>query len=71
MLHPQKWKHIYLINTSRGKVVKINGRHKRVGKLSDRTIRKFKLEGVKTEEYDFLTQEVNDKETETYTGKIN
>lgn len=54
-----------------GKVVKINGRHKRVGKLSDRTIRKFKLEGVKTEEYDFLTQEVNDKETETYTGKIN
>lgn len=53
-----------------GKVVKINGRHKRVGKLSDRTIRKFRLEGVKTSEYDFLCKDVDPNEIETYTGKL-
>lgn len=52
-----------------GNVVKINGEHKRVGKLSDRTIRKLRLEGVAKSRYDFLVKEVDDSEVETYTGK--
>ncbi len=52
-----------------GNVLKINGRHKRVGKLSDRTIRKFQLEGVAESRYDFLLKDVSDVEVETYTGK--
>jgi len=53
-----------------GNIVKIKGRHKRVGALSERTIRKFKLEGVSTKDYEFLTHDVNEDETETYSGEL-
>lgn len=52
-----------------GKIIKINGKHKRVGVLSERTIRKLQLEGVAKTRYDFLLNDVTDKEVETYTGK--
>lgn len=52
-----------------GNVTQIHGTHKRVGKLSERTIRKFQLEGVAQSRYDFLLKEVTDTEVETYTGK--
>ena len=52
-----------------GNVVKIHGTHKRVGKISERTIRKFQLEGVAKSRYDFLLTEPNKAEVETYTGK--
>lgn len=52
-----------------GNVVKIYGTHRRVGKLSERTIRKFQLEGVAKSRYDFLLEDVNRAEVETYTGK--
>jgi len=52
-----------------GNVKKIYGTHKRVGKLSERTIRKFQLEGVAKSRYDFLLKDVNETEVETYTGK--
>lgn len=52
-----------------GNVKKIHGTHKRVGKLSSRTIRKFQLEGVAQSRYDFLIKEVDDTEVETYTGR--
>ncbi len=51
-----------------GNVIKINGQHRRVGKLSERTIRKFQLEGVAQSRYDFLLRDVSQSETETYTG---
>lgn len=52
-----------------GNVVKINGQHKRVGKLSPRTITKFKLEGVAESRYHFLLDDPSDSEVETYTGE--
>jgi len=52
-----------------GNLLNIRGRHRRVGKLSDRTIRKLKLEGVATSRYDFLLKDVNDNEKEEYTGE--
>lgn len=52
-----------------GKLIKINGTHRRVGKLSNRTIRKFQLEGVAKSRYDFLLKDVDKTEVETYTGK--
>ena len=52
-----------------GNVIRINGTHRRVGKLSPRTVRKFQLEGVASSRYDFLTVDVNKAEVETYTGK--
>lgn len=52
-----------------GKLVKINGTHRRVGRLSNRTIRKFQLEGVAKSRYDFLLKDVDKTEVETYTGK--
>lgn len=52
-----------------GELVKINGTHRRVGKLSERTIRKFQLEGVAQSRYDFLLKDVDKTEVETYTGK--
>lgn len=52
-----------------GNVVKINGHHRRVGKISDRLLRKFQLEGVAQSRYDFLIKDVDPKEVETYTGK--
>jgi pilus assembly protein CpaF len=51
-----------------GNVLHIFGTHKRVGKLSPRTIRKFQLEGVAAPRYDFLVKDVSDTEVETYTG---
>lgn len=52
-----------------GEIIKINGKHKRVGKISDRTIRKLQLEGVAKSRYDFLLKDVDNTEVETYTGK--
>lgn len=52
-----------------GNVKTIYGEHKRVGKLSDRTVRRLQLEGVAKTRYDFLLKEVNQSEVETYTGK--
>ena len=52
-----------------GNVVKINGHHRRVGKLSDKLIRRLQLEGVAQSRYDFLLEDVNETEVETYTGK--
>lgn len=52
-----------------GNVKKIYGTHKRVGKLSERTIRKFQLEGVAKSRYDFMLSEPSKTEVETYTGK--
>jgi len=51
-----------------GKIIKINGTHKRVGKLSDATVRKFKLHGVNPDKYSFLLGDATDDEVETYTG---
>lgn len=52
-----------------GNVLKIHGEHKRVGKISDRLIRKFQLEGVSQSRYDFLLKEVDPNEVEEYTGE--
>lgn len=52
-----------------GNVKTIFGTHHRVGKLSERTIRKFQLEGVAASRYDFLVKDPSDTEVETYTGK--
>lgn len=52
-----------------GNVVKIHGHHKRVGKISDRLLRKFQIEGVAESRYDFLTKEISGSEVETYTGE--
>lgn len=52
-----------------GNVKTIYGEHKRVGKLSDRTVRRLQLEGVAKKRYEFLLNEVSDAEVETYTGK--
>lgn len=51
-----------------GHVVEIPGIHKRVGKLSQKTIDKLKLEGVQSSRFDFLVKEPNETEVETYTG---
>lgn len=53
-----------------GNVKNIVGRHKRVGKISDRMINKLKLEGVKSEMFEFLTKEPSEDEVETYTGEF-
>jgi pilus assembly protein CpaF len=52
-----------------GNVVAIHGKHKRVGKLSERTIEKLKLEGVSRSRFDFLLNDPSETEVETYTGK--
>lgn len=52
-----------------GTVKRIIGEHKRVGKISDKMIRKFDLEGVARSRYDFLTKDVSESEVETYTGE--
>lgn len=51
-----------------GNVKEIPGIHKRVGKLSDKTIEKLRIEGVQSSRFDFLTREPDDTEVETYTG---
>lgn len=50
-----------------GNIVEIRGRHKRVGKLQGRAVKKLRLEGVKPSDYDFIVRDVFD-EQETYTG---
>lgn len=52
-----------------GNVKKINGRHRRVGKLSDKTVEKLSLEGVNFSQYDFITKPVDEAEVESYTGE--
>lgn len=52
-----------------GNVINIIGEHKRVGKLSDRLIEKFKMEGVRKSQYDFLINDPSIDEVETYTGE--
>ena len=52
-----------------GNVVMINGHHRRVGKISERLIRRLQLEGVAESRYDFLLRDVDNSEVETYTGK--
>ena len=52
-----------------GNIINIHGEHKRVGKISDKLIKKFKLEGVAKSRYDFLLKDVDEKEVETYTGQ--
>lgn len=52
-----------------GRILKIHGTHKRVGKLSDSTIMKFQLEGVREESYIRFTTDPTEDEVETYTGK--
>lgn len=49
-------------------IVSITGTHKRVGKLSDASVKKFKLNGVDPDKYSFLLDDPNDYEVETYTG---
>lgn len=51
-----------------GNIVKIRGHHKRVGKMSDRLLRKLQLEGVAKSRYEFLLAEISKSEVETYTG---
>lgn len=52
-----------------GNVKKIHGKHKRVGRLSKKTIDKLRLEGVNASQYDFLDKDVYEGEEETYTGE--
>lgn len=52
-----------------GNIIEIHGTHRRVGKLSQRTIRKFQLEGVAQRRYDFLLSDPDKSEVEVYTGK--
>lgn len=52
-----------------GNLLKIHGTHRRIGKLSPRTIRKFQLEGVAKSRYDFILEDPTEVEVETYTGK--
>jgi len=52
-----------------GNIVDIPGIHKRVGKISKKTIDKLKLEGVKESRFAFLLDDPSDDEVETYTGK--
>lgn len=49
-----------------GNVKKIHGVHKRVGTLTERTIKKLRLEGVRSDRYDFLCKPVDPNEVETY-----
>lgn len=52
-----------------GNVKEIRGTHKRVGRLSDRAVRRMQLEGVSRSRYDFLIKDLDKTEVETYTGK--
>ena len=53
-----------------GRVLKINGWHVRVGKISEGIINKYLNFGVHRNEYAFLVGEPNDEEVETYSGMI-
>lgn len=52
-----------------GSIKAIRGTHKRVGKLSERAIRRMQLEGISKPRYEFLTKDPSSTEVETYTGK--
>ena len=52
-----------------GTVKKIYGKHKRVGKLSNISIEKFKKEAIDRRRYDFMTKEIDQRYIETYTGE--
>ena len=51
-----------------GRVIEIPGEHKRVGKLSKKTMDKLAMEGIPKKRFDFLLKEVDENEVETYTG---
>ena len=57
------------IYDSAGNIKEIPGTHKRVGKLSQRTIRKMRVEGIKDSRFEFLLKDPSDDEVETYTGE--
>lgn len=52
-----------------GVVIKIHGKHRRVGKLSDRTVGIMKERGVSTKRFDYLIKDLNEDEEEEYTGE--
>lgn len=52
-----------------GGIKSIPGVHKRVGKISEKTINKLRLEGVAESRFDFLIKDVDEDEVETYTGE--
>ena len=52
-----------------GTVKEIPGYHQRVGKISARTIEKFKRAGITESQYDFLLKDPSTNEKETYTGE--
>lgn len=52
-----------------GKVKEIPGHHVRVGKLSDRTINKLRIEGVAMSRVDFMLEDPKPSEREEYTGE--
>lgn len=54
---------------AQGNVKKIHGVHRRVGKLSQKAIHKFQLEGVASSRYDFLARDTDESEVESYTGE--
>lgn len=51
-----------------GVVIDIPGVHKRVGKLSDKTVKKLKLKGINPSRYDFLVEDIKEGQVEMYTG---
>lgn len=51
-----------------GNVLRINGKHKRVGCLSEKIVHKLKIEGVATTRFDFLLKPPTADEVETYEG---
>jgi pilus assembly protein CpaF len=51
-----------------GSIAKINGVHKRVGKISKNLVSKMRLVGVSSKRCDFLLKPVDENEVETYTG---
>lgn len=54
-----------------GKLVSINGEHRRVGTISEKLQRKFAIAGIKKSQYKFLTVPVEQsKEEQTYTGNV-
>lgn len=60
----------YSENDEYGNVINMYGHHERVGKLSERTINKLKLEGINSDRFDFMLNDVDadNPETETYDG---
>lgn len=51
-----------------GNVTSIPGIHKRVGKLSDKIVKKLRIEGIKSSRFDFLLDMPKETDVETYTG---